>query len=85
MKDVNKLLIIILIMAVWSISMGIGMHKFFNMPIDHRQYIDLPEEMPIGSVGDLLVIEKNDKDTLRIGYWHPHDTMTVLVREIIKD
>lgn len=35
------------------------------------RYVQLPADLPVGSEGDLLVIQYHTADTLVIGYWEP--------------
>lgn len=36
-----------------------------------RQFVDLPEEISLAVVGDTLIVEKNTKDSLILGFFHP--------------
>ena len=64
---------IILLISFLFLCLCIGMitcnyidEKYENKP----QYISLPEEIQAGEKGDLLIIEKNTKDSLILGFYH---------------
>lgn len=69
-KKSNAIAIFAVLVAVIIVQTTIFTVILYTMPKPQKPHIILPEEMPIGKAGDLMVILYNSEDTVKIGFWH---------------